>query len=297
MHADPSVGSVESVVVTDDGTMLWVEASSSTQPTPTVRPLLLLATPGGRNSAYWPSSLVAELVAGGLDVVRFDWRGQGRSGWPPGPLDAEVLVDDLDAVASAVLGQGEAGPAGRPLYVAGVALGGWVAAVLARRLATRGRRPARLVLLGTSGWYGDPAMPGPTEPTVVALVLRRRGGGPAELARALSREVAVEEARPGPLDGARRLAEARRWIEHGFNTEDTHRVCWLGAPSLWDELDGLADEVVVLHGAADPVVPLAHGERLAAAAAAELQVLVGVGHHLDEIAAARLAEVLLRPLA
>ena len=126
---------------------------------------------------------------------------------------------------------------------------------------------------------------------------RRRGGGPAELARALSREVAVEEARPGPLDGARRLAEARRWIEHGFNTEDTHRVCWLGAPSLWDELDGLADEVVVLHGAADPVVPLAHGDRLAAAAAAELQVLVGVGHHLDEIAAARLAEVLLRPLA
>ncbi len=297
MHADPPVGSVESFVAADDGTKLWIDTTSSARPTSTVRPLLVLASPGGRNSAYWPSSLVSQLAAGGLDVVRVDWRGQGRSDWPPDPLDADVLVDDLDAIATVVLGQGEVGQAARPLYVAGVGLGGWVAARLARRQAARGRRPARLVLMGTSGWYSDPAMPGPTEPTVVALVLRRRGGGPAELARALSREVAVEEARPGPLDGARRLSEARRWIAHGFNAEDTHRLCWLGAASLWEELDGLADDVVVMHGAADPVVPQAHGERLAAAAGAVLEVLPGVGHHLDEVAAARLAKVLLRPRA
>lgn len=276
-----------------DGTRLWWDRATSTRPTTARRPVVVLAAPGGRNSAYWPSSFVSRLVSGGLDVVRFDWRGQGRSDWPPGTFGAEVFVDDLDALLSSALGVQDTNADDPPLYLVGVGLGGWVSARVARRLTARQRRPARLILVGTSGWYSDPSMPGPSEPTVVALVLRRRGGGPGELGRALSREVAVEEARSGPLDGAQRLDEVRQWIDHGFNPADTHRLSWLAAPPAWDALDGLADAVVVLHGELDPVVPLPHGARVADCAGGMLEVLPGVGHHVEETARGRLAELLL----
>jgi len=298
---------VRPVLIAGDGTQLWWELIR-TAPTgePAGRPVVVLCPPGGRNAAYWPPAFIEALTGAGLDVVRFDWRGQGRSGWTPGAPPAAVLVEDLDVVCRTAVGgvprepTPPAGPAatrdvagaGPQLFVVGAGLGGWVAARLARRWSDRGEPWSRLVLVGTSGWYADPAMAGPAETTVVSLVLRRRGGGPAELARALGREIAVEAAAAGPADGERGLDEARRWLAHGFNPEDGHRITWLAAPSLWADAAGLAAAVVVLHGERDPVVPVAHAERLAQVTGGELQVVPGVGHHVDETLRSRLLAVL-----
>ena len=279
-------------------------------------PLLVLCPPGGRNAAYWPASWITELQDAGFEVLRFDWRDQGRSQLPapvtpsrqhgtengtsPGAqaahvLPADVLAADVEALCASVLGEspvddtGAGGPARRArsarrdLYLVGVGLGGWVAMWVARRRADRGLRPSRLVLVGTSGWYADPSLPGPTEPTVVSLVLRRRGSGPVDLLRAISREVAVELGGVAGIDGTPLNAEVAGWLAHGFNAEDGHRVTWLAAGSQWGELEGLADRVTVLHGQIDPVVPLAHAHRLARRAGADLIVVEGAGHHVDAV--------------
>lgn len=288
-----------SLLVAADGTRLWAERR-----TPAPRPSgsssagaapneLLLCAPGGRNAAYWPDELLEAAEAAGFAVVRFDWRQQGRSDWPPGPPTLEQLLDDVELIHQQLVGPGA-------LHVVGVGLGGVVAAGLARRLRLRPgtppAKPAVVVLIGTSGWYSDPSMPGPTEPAVVSLVLRRRGGGPAEPARAIAREVAVEVAADGPLDGTARVAEVQRWLDHGFNPDDAHRVAWLAAPSRWHTpLE--AGRVVVIHGGRDPVVPLAHGSRLAAELAAELVVVPGGGHHLDPTILGALRGVLFHGVA
>ena len=96
------------------------------------------------------------------------------------------------------------------------------------------------------------------------------------------------------------VAEVERWLAWGFNPADRHRGAWVGAPPAWDALARRRHPLAAVHGAGDPFVPLAHGQRLAAAAGASLRVVDGGGHALtpafvpevlaavDEVAAAAL---------
>jgi len=278
-----------------DGTSLWFghdlapDRRDAERAEPS-RPVVVLCPPGGRNAAYWPARLVDGLVAAGVEVVRPDWRGQGRSRWDVGPVSATQLADDLLDVVRAVVGDDE--PSVRPLTLVGAGLGGWVAARAARWLLAGGRRPAHLVAVGSSARYSDPGLPGPTEPTVVSLVLRRRGGGPEDLTRSLAREIAVEAARPGPVDGSVWIDVARSWVDHGYNPDDGHRVAWLAAPDLGRGEVPVAERVTVLHGADDPVVPAVHGERLAGVLGGTFRLVPGAGHHLDGALLDHLLEVL-----
>lgn len=262
--------------------------------------VVVLCAPGGRNAAYWPGEWVAELTALGHLVVRFDSRYQGRSEAPadfPDPEQAaEVMAEDLVGLCRH-LAQDQLTERTDPgtgvgvrLTLVGVGLGGWVAARAASGLGRLGLRPGRLVLVGTSCWFADPTMPGPIEPLVVALVMRRRGSGPNDLLRALSREVSAERGGSGPLDGEPLRRRVQTWLDHGFNAEDPYWAHWLAAPPLTtpatpaavpDPVGLLAERIVVMHGEADPVVPLAHGQRLGRAFGVPVQVIDGAGHHVE----------------
>jgi pimeloyl-ACP methyl ester carboxylesterase len=188
-----------------------------------------------------------------------------------------------------------------------------------------------LVLVGGTGWFVDPTLPGPDEPTAVGLIWRSRlaattagpttaspttggpttggpttgdptsggptsggptpasptTGGPAErgstsgsLARTLARELRLLTTPaddPGPVEA---LAEVERWLAWGFNPADGHGRAWLTAAPLWGVAAARRHPLVVVHGAADPLLPVAHGERLAAEGGASLRVVEDVGHAL-----------------
>lgn len=235
---------------------------------------MILLPPGGRTAAVWPQPMLARLAETGLSVVLVDLPGQGRSEPGEGPLSmADVaegvveLIDVLDPPAAT-----------RPqTHVAGVALGG----TIALRVGLAGRA-ASVTVASTSAWYADPAMPGAEEPVVVSLVYRQERHTPALLRRSLERELRALSgpADPSALDPPRPgQADLDAWIAHGHRARDDHRGMWLGAENLWDAVAELPCPLTVVHGDADPLVPLAHGQRLASrVAGARLVVLPGAGH-------------------
>lgn len=276
-----------------DGTRLWYERSGRADRGATT---VLLCSPGGRNAAYWSPALLAALGERAA-VVRFDWRGQGRSSRGPGPTDAEDLVEDLLALAD------EVAPTAA-VELVGVGLGAWVALRAAQRWASaRPGRPRGVTAVGASAWYADPRHPGPNEPTVVALVLRRRSAPAADLVRLVGRELRAElgPAEVAALDAdpavrAAHRAEVQRWFDHGFDPDDDHRVAWLAAAPLAGGVP-LSCPVRVLHGADDPVVPLAHGRRLAAALGVACEEVAASGHHVGPTLEAALLATLRDALA
>jgi pimeloyl-ACP methyl ester carboxylesterase len=299
--------------------------ADATLPAVTEGPLSLWWEGGGRGAgrsvvlvpdahrcvAAWPAALVEGLSAAGNRPFLVDLRDQGRSPWLTG-VDGRYAVADVAADLAAVLGHGALDARPHPPLVVGHGFGATVALELA------GRWPALvggLVLVGGTGWFVDPTLPGPDEPTAVGLIWRSRlaatagggavgvstagavsggavSGGARSLAPTLARELRLLTTPaddPGPVAA---LAEVGRWLAWGFNPTDGHGRAWLAAPPLWGVVAARRHPLVVVHGGGDPLVPLAHGERLAAEAGASLRVVGDVGHALGpQLVAAVLAAV------
>ncbi len=284
---DPVAGAVTCT----DGIPLWFrEHGTGAGPGSGGRPWLVLCAPGGRNAAYWRPELLARL-ARRHRVVVFDWVGQGRSGRRDQPTDPPQLVDDLAALLASLDGPppGARRPP-QPIELVGVGLGATVAALVAAR-AGPGGRVVGLTLVGASPWYVDPTVAGPTEPTVVALVLRRRRSSDADLARSLVREVLTEAglAQPTAAERVEVSAAVQRWLAHGLLADLDQRGAWLAAPPM--PPIGVGTTVRVLHGRRDPVVPIEHGRRLAVQLGVRC-LEVDAGHFVNEAMEVAIAEQL-----
>jgi len=250
-------------------------------------PPLVLLPDAHRPASVWPPVLVTGLVDAGWRVVRLDLRDQGRSPLATGPFTVDHLAADVAEVLAGI------GPA----HVVGHGLGASVALHLLRRVPANGLLRG-LTVAGGTGWLVDPRLPGADEPTVVGLVWRSRLGerDGGDLVTALAREERLlagpDDPGPEPAD-----AEVRRWLAHGFNPADGHRAAWLAAPALWLDLSARpAPPMVVVHGRHDPLVPLAHGRRLAATVAGTRLVEVAdAGHGLTARLVAALLEVIGSP--
>ena len=102
----------------------------------------------------------------------------------------------------------------------------------------------------------------------------------AALGRSLARELRLlctSDDDPGP---AAARDEVQRWLAWGFNPADRHRAAWVDAAPVWAQLARRRHPLVVVHGEGDPLVPLPHGERVAAEAGAPIRVVGGGGHAL-----------------
>lgn len=228
---------------------------------------------------WWEDKLCERLAAGQRYVVRYDYRDTGGSTtYPPGQpgYTGADLRDDAVALLDA-LGIQKA-------HLVGVSMGGAIAQCIAVEAPDR---VTSLTLIDTTAALSDaPAGLPDTEPELLAHF-----------------EAAKE--RPG-LDWADRAAVVERLIEdqrafmrRGFDETRVRTVVEQIVERSIDiaamvnhaqlkpgrEPDGrLADIVaptLVVHGTADPLFPLGHGEALAAAIpSATLLPLQGVGHEL-----------------
>jgi pimeloyl-ACP methyl ester carboxylesterase len=251
-------------------------------------PPLLLIMGLGAQMILWDDEFCARLAARGYRVIRFDNRDIGRSskidaappeltraflGQPGAPFVAPYLLTDMAADAVGLLDFLRIGRA----HVVGASMGGMIAQEMAIHWPQRVR-----TLTSIMSTSGDPALPH-ARPEILGILLAppprtpeeyvetnvlvgrafRNGGFPEEEPR--TREKAVRAAARGlsPEGGARQMAAI---VASGSRKESLPQI---KAPTL------------VIHGADDPLVPLAAGEDTARSIpGARLVVIAEMGHTL-----------------
>ena len=252
-------------------------------------PLLLIMGLGGQLT-LWDEDFCRGLAGGGHFVVRYDNRDVGlstkfehagtpkvlemmqraASGQAP---EAPYMLADMADDAAGVLDALEIDAA----HVVGASLGGMIAQTVAIR------HPARVrTLVSMMSTTGNPELP-PAKPEAMAMLMRKPAGSREEAI-----EAAVEGGRvmagPGfPFDEARARERAARNYDRSFYPQGIARqlAAVIASGSRVEALAGVRAPTLVVHGDADPLVPLEGGRDTARAIpGAELLVIEGMGHDL-----------------
>ena len=239
-------------------------------------PAVLLLMGQGAQMLAWPDGLCRELAERGLHVVRFDNRDAGlsthlrrrRLSLSPYTLD-DLAADALGLMD--VLGLPAA-------HLVGISMGGMLAQLLAIR------HPARVLSLTCIASSTGSRRAGWPRPSLLRRIpLRRtvsdRDGAGDLFVRVL--QAIGSPAYPVDVDHVRALGSL--CYDRGYDPRGSlrHLLAVVRAPDRTSALQRLRVPALVVHGAADPLVPVSGGRALASAIPGARSVTVaGMGHDL-----------------
>ena len=255
-------------------------------------PALLLVMGLGGQLIHWPDEVVVRLCQQGFRVVRFDNRDVGLSAWthaaPSINLTYEALRYRVGLSVSAPYGLRDMAKDAlglmdtlsvRQFHVLGASMGGMIAQHMAD-LAPE--RVQSLTLIMTSS--GAQGLPAPSS-ALLALLAKRE---------APNRAVALEQqadllaalGSPAVTDDREQLVQqAELAYDRAFNPQGVERqlLAILAEPSRVDLLNRLRVPTLVVHGTADPLLPVMHGVHVAAhIKGSELKLIPGLAHRFQE---------------
>jgi pimeloyl-ACP methyl ester carboxylesterase len=252
-------------------------------------PPLLLIMGLGAQMILWDDGFCTALAARGFYVIRFDNRDIGRSTKVAGeapplpklleqsltgkPIEAPYTLRDMAADAVGLmdaLGISRA-------HVVGASMGAAITQELAINFADR--LLTATCIMGTSG---DPRLPPPTQEAMAVLMTPTPLDGEAYMERFLW-TWRVLRGSAFPEDEARERARAERIFARGINPPGVARQ--LAAIFASGERSAALPKVrvpmLVIHGTADPLVPVEGGRAIAAGVpGARLVEIEGMGHAL-----------------
>ena len=229
---------------------------------------------------WWPAAFCELLALGGRYVIRYDNRDTGRS-TSYEPRKATYTAHDLAGDAVAVLDGYEI----KRAHLVGMSMGGAIAQLVA--LEHPGRVASVTAISTTKVGATDPSLPDPD-------------AGYMEHAAAFEdldwydtealRELIVRDARHlagsrHPFDEATVRELVTRDPARAENPQSlvNHGMLSGGGEPDEDRLGEIAAPFLVIHGSADPLLPLPHGVALAKAVGeAPLVTLEGGGHEINE---------------
>ncbi len=268
---------------------------------PREAPVLLLIMGLGMQLIAWPDALVADLLVRGFRVVRFDNRDIGLSqgfddqGVPNMPwavmrysLHLSVPhVYSLQDMARDALGVLDALGVQRA-HVCGASMGGMIAqhvAVLAPQ------RIASLTLMMTTS--GSRRLPKPGWHVQKELMTRPMGPGADAAIAWVQRLFGVIGSPAYPMQAAQMQARAQAAVRRAWHPAGSARQL-LAIMADGDRsalLPRISAPTMVIHGKADPLVPVACGEQLAREIpGAQADFIDGMGHDLPEALLSRFAD-------
>jgi len=241
-------------------------------------PAIVLIRGLGTQLIEWPSALLDGVVDAGFRVVVFDNRDAGLSSECPvePPYRLEDMAGDVVGLLDH-LGIDRA-------HVFGISMGGMIAQHVALRSPHRVR-----TLISVMSSTSDPSLPQPSPEMRARLV---ETAPDEEALIALNAENRAVFGSPGyPESLAERLGAARAAHERSHRPDGVARQmrAVIADGSRRDRLRTLTVPTLVIHGADDPLIPLAAGRDTAAAIpGARLEVVEGMGHNIPQALAPRI---------
>jgi proline iminopeptidase len=265
-------------------------------------PAILLIMGLGMQLVDWPVELVDALVESGFRVVRFDNRDAGLSTqfdhFPTGPVMFDFLrwgfgwpilsayrLDDMAADAVALLDELKIARA----HVVGVSMGGMIAQLMAIRHRDRVASLTSVMSSTSARVLPQPKLEAfraitgiPGEDTTMDSLI--------DYYESLFRTIGSPKF---PTPSARMRQMLRHSLSRAHRPRGTQRqmaaILASGDRSL--KLPQIAAPTLVIHGDADPLVPVKHGEDTAAKIpGAQLRVIKGMGHDLPPALVPRIAK-------
>jgi pimeloyl-ACP methyl ester carboxylesterase len=246
-----------------DGLDIWYETI-----TPEVLPrgtVLLLMSMGG-NALLWPPKFINALLSAGYQVIRYDYRGTGMSDWViHWDIKNPYTLLDLAKDAIAVLDKLDI----KQAHLIGLSMGGMVAQEVAIHHSTR---VASLTLLMTSGYIGDPDIPGLSSKYFWSSLIKglpllkyRLIGGEKNLIKEVVAKTIIATGYEGW--DIKELAELVLFDirkRRGLNMKAIwqHQTAITISGSRFESLKTLSMPTLVIHGTEDQLNPIEHGKKL-----------------------------------
>lgn len=267
-------------------------------------PVVLLVMGLGTQSTAWPQPLIDGLVARGFRVVRFDNRDIGLSTHLHGAVAVHPLValaasrlrlpfplaytlTDMAADAVALLDALGIAAA----HVVGASMGGMIAQTMAARW------PARvLTLTSIMSSSGAPGLPGPSPKLRRRLIAKRPADPSRDQAVAAGAEILDLISYPDPAreDDAFRTA-AGLAFDRAYNPAGARRqlLAILADTGRARRVGRIVAPTLIVHGAADPLVPVGNAHDLAQRIpGARLVVIEQMAHDLPPLQTPALVDLI-----
>lgn len=255
-------------------------------------PALLLVMGLGGQLIHWPDEVVVALCEQGFRVIRYDNRDVGLSTWRQAPASANLTFEalryklglpvsapyTLTDMADDALGLMD-GLHVEQFHVLGASMGGMIAQHLA---AMAPQRVESLTLIMSSS--GAEGLPAPN--AALVQLLSRRSAPNREVALEQQADLLAALGSPQVTDDRRALLQqAAQSYDRAFNPEGVKRqiMAILAEPSRVTLLNQLRVPTLVVHGTADPLLPVMHGIHLAAhIQGSQLKLIPGLAHRFQE---------------
>ena len=270
-------------------------------------PAVLLTMGLGMQLTAWPDALLQSLVQAGYRVIRYDNRDIGLSGhldhlgqpslpwqWVRSrlglPLRAPYTLQDMAQDALGIL---DALGVARA-HIVGVSMGGMVSQRIA---ATAPERVLSLASVMSSS--GAPNLPGPRRDVAAAMMKKPRSRALPDVAEHLLGLYQLIGSPAWPQDPGVLRGQIMSSLQRSHHPAGVLRqmLAVMGDTTRHTLLAHIQCPTLVIHGAADPLVPLACGQDTARRIpGARLQVIDGMGHDWPPAVAALLAQHLLTHL-
>jgi pimeloyl-ACP methyl ester carboxylesterase len=265
---------------TQTGLQIWYE---SIAPEGAAKGMVLLIMSLGGSAIEWSRKFIRVFIDSGYQVIRYDHRGTGLSdrveNWDrKNPYTVADMAGDAVAVLD-VLGV-------QQVHLIGHSMGGMIAQEIAIR---HPERVATLTLLSTSGYIGDPDLRSISSGYFISALLK---GMPLFKYRILGGEKNLVKERIAKLKvmlgyadvDVQEIAEVVLYDlrkRRGVSIKGAlqHQAAVTISGSRYEQLKTLDVPTLVVHGTADPLIPVEHGKKLVELVAnAEGLWLDGVDH-------------------
>jgi pimeloyl-ACP methyl ester carboxylesterase len=252
-------------------------------------PILLIMGLGAQMIA-WDEEFCVQLAAQGYWVIRFDNRDVGLST----KLDEAGVPDALEMMQAQAQGKAIQAPYTlremaddaiglldaleiESAHIVGASMGGMIAQTVAIHY------PERVsTLTSIMSTTGDPKLPPPKQEAMAVLVVPT----PTDRESCIERSIQDQRVLSGPgyqFDEARARRHAERAFDRGVNPAGVARqlAAILASGSRKEALRSVSVPTLVIHGDADPLIPVEGGIDTAnSVPGAELLIIEGMGHDL-----------------